>query len=87
MPKPRNRAASLRNGDCVRLPDGRVGRVRGQHGLLVKVRVRRRTSNTHEFLMCRRAELRAASCPTGWMSPDGYRGYLHVTVRKMRERQ
>jgi hypothetical protein len=87
MSKPRNRTDSFRNGECVRLPDGRIGRVRGTHDSLVKVRVRRQTSNTHEFLMCPQAKLRAASCPKGWMSPDGYRRYLRVTLRKMRERQ
>jgi len=87
MAKLRNSPASLRGGDCVRLPDGRIGRVRGKQGPLVKVRVRRRTSNTHEFLTCRATELRAASCPKGWMSPDGYRRYLRVTLRKMRERK
>ena len=37
-------------GDCVKLPDGRVARVREAHGGEYRVRVRRRTSRTHQFL-------------------------------------
>ncbi len=76
-----------RNGECVRLVDGRVGRVRGRRGSLVKVRVRRRTSSTHQFVMCRTETLERVPCPKGWMSPEGYRRYLSITLRKMRERQ
>ena len=75
-----------RNGDCVRLPDGRIARVRERHGALVRVRVRRRTGSTHQFLKCPVKTLKPVTCPKGWMSPDGYRRYLRVTLRKMRER-
>jgi hypothetical protein len=73
-------------GDCVRLPDGRIGRVRGRDGPLLRVRVRRRTSDTHQFLRCLEEAVQLVPCPQGWMSPEGYRRYLRVTLRKMRER-
>ena len=74
-------------GDCVRVPDGRVGRVRAvEHGVY-RVRVQRRTSKTHQFLLLRAGALERVACPKGWMSPDGYRRYLGPTLRKMRERQ
>ena len=74
------------NGDCVRLPDGRIGRVRGRRGPLVKVRVRRPSSDAHQFVMCRFNTLKRVVCPKGWMSPRGYQRYLRITLRKMRER-
>ncbi len=72
--------------ECVRLPDGRIGRVRGRQGALVKVRVRRTTSNTHQFVLFPPRQLERVPCPKG-LSPEGYRRYLRVTLRKMRERQ
>jgi hypothetical protein len=77
----------IRGGDCVRLPDGRVARVRAKIGGSYKVRVRRRSSNTHAFLVVKAAELEPISCPKGWMSPEGYRRYLRVTLAKMRTRK
>jgi hypothetical protein len=77
----------FRNGDCVRLPDGRIARVREKVGEGFKVRVRRKTSATHQFLIFRRQDLEKILCPKGWMTPDGYRRYLRVTLAKMRERQ
>lgn len=76
-----------RLGDCVRVPDGRVGRVRGYVGGKVRVRVRRRTSDTHQFILCRPGELRRTECPGGWMSPPGYRRYLRATLAKLRSRR
>ena len=73
--------------ECVRLPDGRIGRVRGRRGAFLRVRVRRATSNTHQFVSCPPEKLTCVPCPKGWMSPTGYRRYLKVTLRKMRERQ
>jgi hypothetical protein len=86
MANARNPASLPRNGDCVRVPDGRIGRVRGREGALVKVRVRRRSSNSHQFMMCNPDTLEPVSCPKGWMSPEGYQRYLRVTLRKMRAR-
>ncbi len=73
-------------GDCVRLPDRRVGRVRGYVGGKVRVRARRTTSHTHQFLLCRPGDLRRIQCPAGWMSPTGYRRYLRPTLAKLRAR-
>ena len=77
----------LRNGDCVRLPDGRVGRVRAKVGDSYRVRVRRKSSASHEFVLCRGKRLERFACPKGWMSSDGYRRYLRITLAKMRARQ
>lgn len=74
-------------GDCVRVPDGRVGRVRALEGRAYRIRVQRRTSKTHQFLELRAGELARAECPKGWMSPDGYRRYLKPTLAKQRARQ
>jgi hypothetical protein len=79
-------AAKLQIGDCVRVPDGRIGRVRARVGRKLRVRVRRRTSNTHQFLLCAPGELRPVPCPRGWMSPAGYRRYLRPTLAKLRAR-
>lgn len=74
-------------GDCVRVPDGRIGRVRAVETGAYRVRVQRRTSKTHQFLLLRAGELSRVACPKGWMSPDGYRRYLAPTLAKLRERQ
>jgi len=77
---------SIQIGDCVKIPDGRTGRVRevvdGKH----KVRVRRTTSKTHQFLVLSDTDLERIDCPKGWMSPEGYNRYLAETLAKMRER-
>jgi hypothetical protein len=80
-------ARTLRLGDCVRIPDGRVGRVREVAGGKYRVRVRRPTSATHQFLMFAAKDLKRVDCPKGWMSPEGYARYLKVTLAKMRQRQ
>jgi hypothetical protein len=74
-------------GDCVRIPDGRVGRVREVTGKTYRVRVRRKTSATHQFLEFAATDLRHVDCPQGWMGPAGYVRYLKVTLAKMRQRQ
>ncbi len=73
-------------GDCVRLPDGRIGRVRGKIAGKWKIRVRRMTSNTHQFVLFPAAEIQRVECPDGWMSPEGYNRYLKVTLAKLKER-
>lgn len=78
---------TFRVGDCVRIPDGRVGRVREVSRGAYRVRVRRATSATHQFLTFAAADLRRIDCPKGWMSPEGYARYLTVTLGKMRQRQ
>jgi hypothetical protein len=77
---------TIKPGDCVRIPDGRVGRVRESSKGKYKVRVRRKTSETHQFLDLSRKELDVVDCPQGWMSPAGYNRYLRKTLAKMRER-
>ena len=86
MANARNPASLPRDGDCVRVPDGRIGRVRGREGALIKVRVRRRSSNAHQFLMFSPDTLEPVPCPKGWMNPEGYKRYLRVTLRKKRAR-
>jgi hypothetical protein len=78
---------ALSEGDCVRIPDGRIGRVRGKSGNRYRVRVRRQTSETHQFLEFEPSELAKVDCPKGWMSPAGYVRYLAATLAKMQERR
>jgi hypothetical protein len=80
-------AKAVRVGDCVRIPDGRLGRVREVSGGKCRVRVRRTTSATHQFLTFAGKDLKRADCPKGWMSPEGYARYLRVTLAKMRQRR
>jgi hypothetical protein len=80
-------AKKFRVGDCVRVPDGRVGRVRENAGHAYRVRLRRKTSATHQFLMFGEKDLQRIDCPKGWMSPTGYARYLEKTLAKMRKRQ
>ncbi len=77
---------NIRPGDCVKLPDGRVARVRDVVQGTCRVRVRRTTSKTHQFLKVQKSELRKVACPKGWMSPEGYNRYLKITLAKARER-
>ena len=80
-------AKRWRVGDCVRLADGRIGRVRETMGAKLRVRVRRVKSATHQFLVLEKKDVERADCPAGWMSPAGYARYLKVTLAKMRKRQ
>lgn len=73
-------------GDCARIPDGRVGRVREKVGGKYRLRIRRKTSETHQFLLFSAGELKAVECPKGWMSPAGYARYLRATLKKAKER-
>lgn len=78
--------SNLHIGDCVRIPDGRIGRVRAVERKGCRVRVRRTTSETHQFLTFAVDDLERVDCPKGWMSPAGYKRYLRVTLAKMRQR-
>ena len=71
-------AEAVRVGDCVRVPDGRIGRVREKQRGQLKIRVRRRTSKTHQFVLLAKDDVAAVECPEGWMSPDGYRRYMRA---------
>ncbi len=77
----------IQKGDCVKIPDGRIGRVRDWTGASYRVRVRRKTSQTHQFLIYPQNKLVKVPCPQGWMSPEGYNRYLETTLRKMRQRK
>ena len=79
--------ARWRIEDCVALPDGRIGRVRAVAGRKYRIRVRRKSSATHQFLMFQGGDLKRAKCPKGWMSRDGYVRYLKTTLAKMRQRE
>ncbi len=78
---------NIQPGDCVKIPDGRIARVREAKGDVYRVRVRRKTSNTHQFLLLPRDALTIVPCPKGWMSPEGYNRYLKVTLEKMKLRK
>jgi hypothetical protein len=80
-------AKSFKLGDCVKIPDGRIGRVREKPGGKYRVRVRRKTSETHQFMIFATGELKAAACPKGWMSPAGYVRYLRTALKKAKARK
>jgi hypothetical protein len=69
------------------IPDGRIARVRELTNGIYKVRVKRTTSQSHQFIKVLRKDLTKIECPKGWMSPDGYNRYLRVTLEKMRLRK
>lgn len=78
---------AFRVGACVRIPGGRIGRIRNLAGKQCRVRVRRITSKTHQFLMFAAGDLKCVACPKGWMSSEGYVRYLAATLATMRQRQ
>lgn len=78
---------AIETADCVLLPDGRIGRVRAVGEKTARVRVRRKTSRTHQFLTFPKSKLQVVDCPEGWMSPRGYARYLRITLSKMRKRK
>jgi hypothetical protein len=77
----------MKIGGCVKLPEGRIGKVRERVARGYKVRVRRKTSRTHEFVVVAATKLELVRCPKGWMSPEGYNRYLKITLAKMRKKQ
>jgi hypothetical protein len=79
-------AAFIRIGDCVKIPDGRVARVRERLTGKYRVRVRRKTGKSHQFLTFPVNRLKLVGCPKGWMSREGYNRYLGITLAKMKER-
>lgn len=78
---------SIQIGGCVKIPDGRTGRVREKLANGYKVRVQRKTSKTHQFLTFEGSELDPVECPKGWMSVEGYNRYLKATLAKMKARK
>ena len=87
MDAPDSAPPRIEPGDCVKVPDGRVGRVREERAGTYRVRVRRFTSQSHQFVWLPASQLERVSCPKGWMSPDGYRRYLKPTLAKLAKRQ
>jgi hypothetical protein len=79
-------ADMFQQGECVKIPDGRIGRVREKLPEGYKIRVRRKNSATHQFLIFQGKGLERVACPKGWMSMEGYNRYLGITLRKMKER-
>lgn len=79
-------AEAFQEGDCVRLPDGRIGRVRGVSRGRYRVRVLRTTSAANQFLLFAAKDLKRVECPKRWMSPEGYMRYLTATLSRMRQR-
>ena len=77
----------VKAGDCVQIPDGRIGRVRDVSSNKIRVRVMRTTSHTHQFLFFSKSQLKVVACPKGWMSPAGYNRYLKTTLEKMKKRK
>jgi hypothetical protein len=77
----------IKPGDCVIIADGRIARVRELNNGIYKIRVKRTTSQAHEFMEIPMEALTKIECPKGWMSPDGYNKYLRVTLEKMRLRK
>ena len=76
----------INSGDCVKIPDGRIARVRDNNVSKneYRVRVRRKNSKNHQFLKFAKKELTKVKCPKGWMSPEGYNRYLKATLAKMK---
>lgn len=77
---------NIKPGDCVVIPDGRIGRVRGKKEGKYIIRVKRKTSDTHQFILFLPSQVKITECPVGWMSPEGYNRYLKITLEKMRKR-
>lgn len=77
----------IKVGECVKIPDGRIGRVREKIGSKYKIRVMRKTSRTHQFLFFASKALKAVPCPKGWMSREGYNNYIKKTLSKMKRRR
>jgi hypothetical protein len=51
----------INRGDCVKIPDGRIARVRDMSKDEYRVRVRRKNSKNHQFLKFAKDDLRKSS--------------------------
>jgi hypothetical protein len=78
---------TLRPGECVRVPDGRPGRIRGRRGGKFSVRVRRRGGTADELLLLSPRELEPIDPPAGWMSVKGYVRRTAAARRNARARR
>ena len=79
--------AKITVGDCVRVPGGRLGRVRARVAAGWRVRVRRHSGTSNEFLVLLPSQMRRIPTPKGWMTPIGYRRYLKATLARLRLRR
>lgn len=77
---------TIKAGDCVRLSDGRIGRVRNSQKRGCRVRVARKNSKSHQLLWLTQEEVTKIQCPDRWMSPEGYNRYVRKTLSKMKQR-
>ena len=77
----------IRRGDCVRVPDGRPGRVREARGGTIRVRVRRRGGTADDVLELAPADLVAIEPPAGWMTRDGYNRRVAAARRNAKARR
>lgn len=81
----------IKSGDCVKIPDGRLGRARTYENHKWKVRVRRKQNShkkspSYQFLYFPSSKLKIINCPSGWMSRKGYNNYVKITLSKMKKR-
>jgi hypothetical protein len=79
-------ATTFRRGECVRVPDGRPGRIREARGDTIRVRVRKRGGTTDEILAFPPWDLKAIEPPAGWMSPAGYNRRVAAVRRNAKRR-
>lgn len=79
--------ALVKAGDCVRIPDGRPGRVREREGAKFLVRVRRRGQTSNELLLFGSRDLRKIEPPSGWMTAEGYIHRLAAARRLGKKRR
>ncbi len=79
--------ARISVGGCVKIPDGRIARIRERKGHKYIVRVRRRTSKTQQLVQMDAKDLKPVPVPKGWMSQKGYSRYMKHTLAKLRARR
>lgn len=79
--------AAFRRGECVRVPDGRPGRIREARAGKFRVRVRRRGGTTDEIVELQARDLVRIDPPAGWMTPEGYNRRVAAARRNARERR
>jgi hypothetical protein len=84
---PEEAHVALKPGECVRVPDGRPGRIRGRRGGKLTVRVRRRGGTADEVLLLSPRELERIDPPAGWMSVKGYVRRTAAARRNARARR
>ena len=63
----------IKPGMCVKIPDGRIGRVRdyNKDSNMWRIRVKSKTSANHQFKYFKASDLKIIKCPKGWMSIEG----------------